>query len=67
MLEAEDILSTVPEGRESAETTMNQEEAAVPPAADAGAAAAAAAVAAAAEAARLDAIEKRQDEAEEIL
>jgi len=42
---------------------MNQEEAAVPPAADAGAAAAAAA----AEAARLDAIEKRQDEAEEIL
>ncbi|MFN9938565.1 MAG: hypothetical protein ACK56I_03745, partial [bacterium] len=41
---------------------MNQEEAAVPPAADAGAA-----VAAAAEAARLDAIEKRQDEAEEIL
>jgi hypothetical protein len=42
---------------------MNQEEAAVPPAADA----AAAAAAAAAEAARLDAIEKRQDEAEEIL
>jgi hypothetical protein len=62
VLEAEDILSTVPEGRESAETTMNQEEAAVPPAADAGAAAADAA-----EAARLDAIEKRQDEAEEIL
>jgi hypothetical protein len=57
-LEAADILSVVPEGRESAETTMNQEEAAVPPAADAGAAA---------EAARLDAIEKRQDEAEEIL
>ncbi len=57
MLEAEDILSIVPEGRESAETTMNQEEAAVPPAADA----------AAAEAAQLDAIEKRQDEAEEIL
>jgi hypothetical protein len=26
-LETEDILSTVPEGRESAETTMNQEEA----------------------------------------
>ena len=45
VLEAEDILSTVPEGRESAETTMNQEEAAVPPAADAGAAAAAAVVA----------------------
>jgi len=59
----EETLSIVPEGRESAETTMNQEEAAVPPAADAGAAAAAAA----AEAARLDAIEKRQDEAEEIL
>jgi hypothetical protein len=58
-LEAEDILSTVPAGRESAETTMNQEEAAAPPAADAGAAAA--------EAARLDAIEKRQDEADEIL
>ncbi len=29
MLETEDILSVVPEGRESAETTMNQEEAAV--------------------------------------
>jgi hypothetical protein len=56
VLEAEDILSVVPEGRESAETTMNQEEAAVPPAAEA-----------AAEAARLDAIEKRQDEAEENL
>jgi hypothetical protein len=66
VLEAEDILSTVPEGRESAETTMNQEDAVAPPAADAGAVAAAAA-AAAAEAARLDAIEKRQDEAEEIL
>jgi hypothetical protein len=61
VLEAEDILYTVPAGRESAETTMNQEEAAGPPAPDAGAAAAAA------EAARLDAIEKRQDEAEEIL
>ncbi len=47
----------VPEGRESAETTMNQDEAAGPPPADAGAAAAA----------RLDAIEKRQDEADEIL
>jgi hypothetical protein len=56
----EETLSTVPEGRESAETTMNQEEAAGPPPADA-------AAAAAAEAARLDAIEKRQDEAEEIL
>ncbi len=41
VLEAEDILSTVPEGRESAETTMNQEDAAALPAADAGAAAAA--------------------------
>jgi hypothetical protein len=61
VLEAEDILSVVPEGRESAETTMNQEEAAGPSPADAGAAAAVA------EAARLDAIEKRQDEAEEIL
>jgi hypothetical protein len=50
----EETLSTVPEGRESAETTMNQEEAAGPPPA-------------AAEAARLDAIEKHQDEADEIL
>jgi hypothetical protein len=76
----EETLSTVPEGRESAETTMNQEEAAGPPPADAAAAAAAAAAAtaaaaaaaaataaAAAETARLDAIEKHQDEAEEIL
>jgi hypothetical protein len=62
VLEAEDILSVVPEGRESAETTMNTDDAADPPPADAGAAAAAAA-----EAARLDAIEQRQDEAEEIL
>ncbi len=59
VLEAEDILSIIPEGRESAETTMNQDDAADPPPADAGAAAA--------EAARLDAIEQRQDEAEEIL
>ncbi len=59
VLGAEDILSTVPEGRESAETTMNQEDAAAPPPG--------AGAAAAAEAARLDAIEKRQDEAEEIL
>jgi hypothetical protein len=64
VLEAEDILSVVPEGRESAETTMNQNDAADPPTADAGAAAA---EATAAEAARLDAIEQRQDEAEEIL
>jgi hypothetical protein len=49
----------VPEGRESAETTMNQGEAAGPPPADAGEAAA--------EATRLDAIEKLQDEADEIL
>jgi hypothetical protein len=57
VLEAEDILSVVPEGRKTAETTMNQDDAADPPNADAGAAAAA----------RLDAIEQRQDEAEEIL
>jgi hypothetical protein len=60
VFEAEDHLSVVPEGRESAETTMNQDEAAGPPPADAGAAAAA-------EDARLDAIEKSQDEADEIL
>jgi hypothetical protein len=57
VLEVEDILSVVPDGRESAETTMNQDDAADPPPADAGAAVAA----------RSDAIEQRQDEAEEIL
>jgi len=55
----EEALSTVLEGRESAETTMNQEEARPPAAEDAAAAAAAAALA--------EAIELKQDEAEEIL
>jgi hypothetical protein len=56
----EETLFTVPEGRESAETTMNQEEARPPAAEDAAAAAAAAAAIA-------EAIELKQDEAEEIL
>jgi hypothetical protein len=40
VFEAGELLSVVPKGRESAETTMNQDEAAGPPPADAGAAAA---------------------------
>jgi len=62
LFETGEPLSVVPEGRESAETTMNQDEAASPPTADAGVAAVMAA-----EATRLDAIEKRQDEAGKIL
>jgi hypothetical protein len=55
----EETLSTVPEGREGAETRMNQEEARPSPAEDAPAAAAAAALA--------EAIKQKQDKAEEIL
>jgi hypothetical protein len=54
----EETLSTVPEGRESAETRMNQEEARPSPAEDA---------AAAAVDALTEAVEQKQDKAKEIL